>query len=133
MLTKNVDSREIFSALTDPLRVRILRILVSTAEDACLCEFVDSLHEPQYKISRHLKTLRQAGLLSAEKDGRWVYHRLETGVPYLRHLHATLKELPDEDKRFSRDLKNFRLRLKLRERGRCRIGIQNKEFAKGNA
>lgn len=127
------DSREIFLALADPLRARIIRLLSAMNEEACLCEFVDSLLEPQYKISRHLKALRYSGLLSAKKEGRWVYHRLEKGTPYLKHLHAALNALPDEDGIFKRDLRNFQRRLKLREGGRCRLGIQHKELAKGNA
>lgn len=72
----NIKPSEIFQALADPTRIRIVRLLAETREEACLCELVDSILEPQYKLSRHVKVLRQAGLLTAEKEGRWVYHRL---------------------------------------------------------
>ena len=65
-----VKPEEVFQALADRTRIRIMRLLVDTGEEICLCELVDSLQELQYKLSRHLKTLRQAGLLSAIKDGR---------------------------------------------------------------
>jgi len=124
MHTINVQPHEIFQALADPTRIRIIRLLAETGEEACLCELVDSLLEPQYKLSRHVKILRQAGLLSAEKDGRWVYHRLVRGVPYLELAYDMLRALPDVDGLFARDLQHFRERMCLREGGRCRVGIQ---------
>jgi len=118
----------IFQALADETRLRIVHLLVVTNEEACLCEFVDSLLEPKYKLSRHLKILRQAGLLSAEKDGRWVYYRLVMKPPYLESLYASVRALPDPGRIYSAELKRFRKRLCLRESGRCRVGIQSEEF-----
>lgn len=119
----------VFQALADPTRIRILRLLAVSKEESCLCELVDSLLEPPYKLSRHLKLLRQAGLISAEREGRWVYHRLVTDPAYLRHLYVALRRLPDRKRVFAQDLKRFRERMRLRERGRCRIGIRAPEFA----
>lgn len=96
--------------------------MAETGEETCLCELVDSLLEPQYKLSRHVKILRQAGLLSAEKEGRWIYHRLVRGVAHLDQAYDMLRSLPDSDCLFSRDLKNFRKTMYLREDGRCRSG-----------
>lgn len=129
MHTINVQPQEIFQALADPTRIRIVRLLAETGEEACLCELVDSLLEPQYKLSRHVKILRQAGLLSAEKEGRWVYHRLVRGVSYLELAYDMLRALPDDDGFFAHDLHNFRERMCLREAGRCRIGIQTPSLA----
>lgn len=125
----NIKPQEIFQALADPTRIRIARLLAQTGEEACLCELVDSLMEPQYKLSRHLKVLRQTGLLSAEKDGRWVYHRLVRGVPHLDRMYDLLKALPDSDNLFANDLANFQNRMCLREAGRCRVGIQTRRLA----
>lgn len=119
-----VEPQVVFQALADPIRIRIIRLLAETGEEACLCELVDSLLEPQYKLSRHVKVLRQAGLLAAEKDGRWVYHRLVRGVDYLDIAYDLLRALPDSEGLFVRDLQNFHNRICLREDGRCRIGIQ---------
>jgi len=79
-----VPIEDIFQALCDRTRLRIVRLLSTTQEEACLCELVDSLLEPQYKLSRHLKVLRQVGLLVSEKEGRWVYHRLVSEPKHLR-------------------------------------------------
>ena len=131
MHSVNIKPSEVFQALADETRIRIVRLLAETREEACLCELVDSILEPQYKLSRHVKVLRQAGLLSAEKEGRWVYHRLVEGIPYLDQVHEALNALPDVDGAFARDLENFRRRMYLREAGCCRIGIQTPELAAG--
>ena len=112
-----------FQSLSDPTRLRVIRLLASAREEACLCEFVDSLLEPQYKLSRHLKGLRQAGLLDAEKDGRWVYHRLISGTDHLQSLFNIIATLPDPDGVYEADLERFRQRLCRREGGRCRVGV----------
>lgn len=124
-----VDAALIFQALADPTRIRIVRVLAATDEEACLCELVDSLHEPQYKLSRHLKILRQAGILATEKEGRFIYHRLVVRPPYLAKLHSALRSLPDRNGQFSSDLRRFRERMRLRDAGRCRIGIQTSSLA----
>lgn len=118
-----VPIEESFKALGDTTRLRILRLLATTEEEACLCELVDSLLEPQYKLSRHLKILRSAGLLTAEKDGRWVYHRLAKGPDYLKELYRVITTLPDADDLFAADLARFQTRLDYREDGRCRTGV----------
>lgn len=110
----------IFQALAEPTRIRIIRLMVTSSEEVCLCEITDSLNEPQAKLSRHLKVLRQAGLLSAQKEGRWVYHRLIPNQDHLQHLYNIIKNLPDLEGIYATDLLNFKSRLCLREDGRCR-------------
>lgn len=124
----NIEPQEIFQALADGTRIRIARLLVRTGEEVCLCELVDCLLEPQCNVSRHLKVMRQAGLLSAVKDGRWVYHRLVRDMVHLERLYEMLEAIPDSDNLFAKDLLNFQNRLSLREDGRCRIGIQTMAF-----
>lgn len=125
----NITPAELLQALAEPTRIRIVRLLAVTREEACLCELVDALLEPQYKLSRHLKILKQSGLLTVEKDGRWVYHRLVKGRTYLRYLYAAIRALPDAEAIFAADVERFRERMYLREAGRCRVGIQRAEFA----
>lgn len=119
----------LFQALADATRVRVLRVLATARQEACLCELVDSLLEPQYKLSRHLKVLRQVGLLAAEKDGRFVYQKLVTQHSHLKKLYAAIGALPDSEGVFEADLRRFIQRMRLREEGRCRIGIQTASLA----
>ncbi len=119
MYSIKVDAVTLLQALSDKTRLRILKILVENPkEESCLCEFADSLEEPEYNVSRHLKILRQAGLLNSKKEGRWVYHslirdrRLE---PFYRLVH----EIEDVDQMFQEDLIRFRDEIKKRKSGRC--------------
>ncbi len=120
----NIRPEVVFQALADATRLRVLRLLAIGREEACLCELVDSLLEPQYKLSRHLKVLKQVGLLAAEKDGRFVYHKLVTQHRHMKTLYEAICALPDSDGTFAADLRRFTQRMRLRQSGRCRIGIQ---------
>jgi len=120
MYALTIKPETFFQAMADETRIRIIRLMVMSGEEVCLCEITDSLNESQTKLSRHLKVLRQAGLLSAQKEGRWVYHRLIIGESHLDHLHAIIKSLPDPDKLYETDLANFKARLGLREGARCK-------------
>lgn len=120
----HVKADALFQALADATRVRIVRLLANDQGEACLCELVDSLREPESKLSRHLKLLRQAGVLDAEKDGKFVYHRLVTRHEHLRQLFAAIRVLPDGDGSYAADRRRFNARMRLRDGGRCRVGIQ---------
>jgi ArsR family transcriptional regulator len=74
----------IFKALSDPLRLRILEFLrrpdaecCSTEDRVCACDIEGLLGLSQPTISHHMKLLVQAGLVVAEKSGRWVYYRVD--------------------------------------------------------
>lgn len=129
MYVVNIQPELIFQALADPTRIRVLRVLATSREEACLCELVDSLLEPQYKLSRHLKVLRQVGLLAAERDGRFVYHQLVVRHAHVKAVYDVIRTLPDSGGTFTADLRRFRERMRLRESGRCRIGIQTPSLA----
>lgn len=113
---------EIFQALADSTRLRIVRLLAAQDSEICPCEIVDSLQEPEYKISRHLKLLRSAGLISARREGKWIYHSLVRDEKYLKTLATVVLEFPDADATFKEDQKRFKKRLKIRNRGRCVTG-----------
>ncbi len=69
-----------FSAMADPLRLRCLALLTENKE-LCICEFVFTMKEPQPKISRHMMTLRDAGLVKSRKDAQWLHYRLAKDLP----------------------------------------------------
>lgn len=117
---------DLFKALSDPTRLRIVRLMAANAQELCVCELVDSLDEPQYHVSRHLKDLRDCGLLTTERDGRWVYYRLVQDT-WAKKLAEIVAALPSEP--FALDQTNFEARMGLRCEGRCRIGIQKQHLA----
>ncbi len=66
----------LFSALSDPSRLRILNLLLESG-DLCVCDIEQTLNFTQTKVSRHIRYLRRAGLVRAKKSGRWVIYSLE--------------------------------------------------------
>ena len=64
-----------FKALGDPTRVAIVNRL-TTAEAVCVCDLTAAFDLAQPTISHHLKILRDAGLVEAERRGTWAYYRL---------------------------------------------------------
>ena len=63
-----------FHALSDPLRLRVIELLRS--QELCVCDLCESLGTSQSKLSFHLKTLKQANLVRARQEGRWIYYSL---------------------------------------------------------
>lgn len=63
-----------FHALSDPLRIDILELLKK--QELCVCELSDALGITGSKLSFHLKTLKDAQLVSSRQEGRWIYYRL---------------------------------------------------------
>lgn len=65
---------EIFSALSNTDRVRIIEILRDG--ECCACELQAALDSPQSTVASHLSRLRDAGLVRSRKDGKWTYYRI---------------------------------------------------------
>ena len=65
----------VFHALSDPTRLEIIQRLLSG--EKCVCDLTDALDAAQSRLSFHLKTLRDAGLVNDRKAGRWVYYTLD--------------------------------------------------------
>ena len=113
----------ILKTLGDPTRLRILRLLLDAGAELCVCEFVDSLEEPQYNVSKHLAALKSAGLLQSRKEGRWVYYRpADTPEAFQDLLFQAVVAIPTAA--VLRDRKQLERRLKLREDGKCLRGVQ---------
>jgi ArsR family transcriptional regulator len=64
----------LLKALSDPRRLELAMALAEG--ERCVCELTEELGIAQSKLSFHLKVMRQAGLLEAREQGRWVYYRL---------------------------------------------------------
>jgi ArsR family transcriptional regulator len=64
----------LFRALSDPVRLRLMS-LIAAVDEACVCELTSPFEVSQPTISHHLRVLREAGLVDAERRGTWVYYR----------------------------------------------------------
>jgi ArsR family transcriptional regulator len=63
-----------FHALSDETRLQIVALL--SHGERCVCELQDALDAAQSLLSFHLKTLKDAGLVTDRRDGRWVHYAL---------------------------------------------------------
>jgi DNA-binding transcriptional ArsR family regulator len=50
--------------------------LAGSRDEVCLCDFTDALPLNQPTVLHHLRVLREAGLVSCERRGTWVYYQL---------------------------------------------------------
>jgi ArsR family transcriptional regulator, arsenate/arsenite/antimonite-responsive transcriptional repressor len=88
-----VELSRLFKAMGDPVRLRLLSLIAShEGGQACVCELSGVFELTGPTISHHLKVLREAGLISGQRRGTWVYYRVEPLA--LRRLSAVL--VPDE-------------------------------------
>ena len=69
------DLAELFKARADPTRVAIVNRLAA-GEECCVCDLTDAFELSQPTVSHHLRILRDAGLVEAERRGTWAYYRL---------------------------------------------------------
>ena len=110
-------------ALADPTRVRVLAAL--RKGELCVCELCDALAVSQSTLSTHLQVIRDAGLVSARKQGKWKYYAI---TPAAGRVVGTLFRLfgnsVTEDACLLRDGKRLSQRLSLRNNGTCCIGFE---------
>ncbi|MBD1864719.1 MULTISPECIES: helix-turn-helix transcriptional regulator [Trichocoleus] len=77
-----------FHALSDPLRLQVLDLLRS--QELCVCDLCEALAVSQSKLSFHLKALKEAQLVQARQEGRWIYYSLN--LPQFVVLEQYLSE-----------------------------------------
>jgi ArsR family transcriptional regulator len=88
-----VELSRLFKAMGDPVRLRLLSLIAShSGGEACVCELSGVFDLSGPTISHHLKVLREAGLISGERRGTWIYYQVKPEV--LASLAAVL--IPSE-------------------------------------
>ena len=65
----------LFKALADPARLMIVSMLAN-ADEVCVCDLTEPLGLSQPTVSHHIKQLRNAGFITSERRGKWIYPRL---------------------------------------------------------
>lgn len=84
-------SAQIFKALADETRLRILALLLEG--ELCVCEIIAALELPQSTISRHLAYLRSSEWVQDRRQGLWMYYRLnDSGHTLVKDLKPLLEE-----------------------------------------
>ena len=109
-------------AFADTSRVRILMAL--RGQELCVCELCDALAVTQSTLSTHLQVIRNAGLVSARKEGKWMYYAIAPGAKRLvQTLFESFSDSLNADTKLRQDAKNLTRRLALRDNGSCCVGF----------
>ncbi len=84
---------QVFKALGDPVRLRLVSLIgAHQGGEVCVCDLTTAFDLSQPTISHHLKVLREAGIITSERRGTWVYYRL---VPAALQRMAALLSAPE--------------------------------------
>ncbi len=116
---------KLLKCLGDQTRIRILRLLMESKLELCVCEIVDSLQIPFYSISKHIKELKNTGILSESRNGTFIMYSIAKDEnEFITKIIELIKTIPDEN--FSSDITLLKKRLAIRENGKCTIGLIKK-------
>jgi ArsR family transcriptional regulator, arsenate/arsenite/antimonite-responsive transcriptional repressor len=92
----------LFSALADRTRLRLLSLMADG--EVCVCFFVEVLQQSQPKISRHLAYLRNAGVVAARREGKWMHYSIvEPPDPHAARIFNEVRNWLAEDEGMKRD------------------------------
>ena len=113
------DLTRMLRTLADPTRLRLVRLI--HRQELCVCELMEAVRLPQYKVSRHLRELRRVGVVEARRNGRWMHYRISGAATrsamhqdLLKLLDVHLRDLPEakqDDARLGRRLAEGRAGL----------------------
>ncbi len=92
----------VMKALSDSSRVKIVKMLQH--KSMCVCELREALELAQPTVSKHLKILEDAGIVTSSKDGTWVNYFLTDGAsnPYVASMLGNLRHWLDDEPEVSR-------------------------------
>jgi len=99
-----VRAAQLFHALSDETRLAILEML--RGGERCVCDLQDGLDAAQSRLSFHLRVLKEAGLVTDRREGRWSYYSI---------MPESLAEVHD----LAVALQPSKLRILARSEGRC--------------
>jgi ArsR family transcriptional regulator len=97
---------EIFKALGDKNRIRILNLLIR--QELCVCEIETVLNMTQSNASRHLNKLKTSGIITSEKKSQWVYYKIDNKfIEENSLLYEFIKNKTVENTQLQRDLERL--------------------------
>ena len=112
------DTAKLFKALSEDVRLRILGLLLHG--ELCVCDLMAVLDLPQSTISRHLSYLTNAGWISGERRGVWMYYRCrDNGSDLHQDLMEVLRRHLTELPAVAHDQEQLRQYLQTRNPSAC--------------
>lgn len=115
------DLLNIFKALSDETRLRILKLLEHG--ELCVCDIIAVLKMSQPKVSFHLGILKEAGFVKDRKEGRWIHYSIDDSDIFKRSLILSVLERVPKDyiEKDKRRLNDF-----LKNKGKSAVGIKER-------
>lgn len=114
-------------SLADSHRLKLFWLLVHVDQKITVAEAMDVMGATQYNVSRNLKMLYKAGLLTQEKRGKWVYYTLaEHKKGHWQSLVDSVRNLPPDG--FLEVTSRCQARLALRQNNECVVGPSSEEW-----
>lgn len=114
-------------ALAEPHRLRLFWLLIHVDQRVTVAEAMDVTQDTQYNVSRNLKILYKAGLLTQEKCGKWVYYTLaHQQLAHWKALVESVRTLPASG--FEDVTSRCKKRLALRVNNQCVVGPNSDEW-----
>lgn len=99
-------AQNLFKIFSDKNRLRIFKLL--ERNKMCVCELAHVIGVTQPSISRHLKKMKDAGLIDSEQDGFWTNYYLRKGNPSQESVLRCVKSLLNDDEMIKRDLETIK-------------------------
>jgi len=113
----------VFKALSDETRLRVIKLL--ERGELCVCDITAALDLVQPKVSFHLSTLKEAGLIKDRKQGKWIHYSLNDKDLFRRMLILSACERM-QDSTISRDRKRLDAFLGKKEPGGKVVSLKSK-------
>lgn len=108
----------VMKALSDKTRLRIMSLLLKSRKPVCICELIDALKLEQYNVSKHMKELKIAGLVSEQREGKFIYYSpVKAEEKFVADILEAVEEIPE--KTLEEDKKRLCCRLMDRVGGKC--------------
>lgn len=120
---------DIFKALSDVTRLKIIWLLLSIDSKICVSEIIDVLCENQYNVSKHLKILKKAGLVYEKKEGKWSFYHYCGSTGYFEDMVKKAILTIPEDKMVN-EIDRCNKRLAMRVDGKCVVGTDSDELSR---
>jgi ArsR family transcriptional regulator len=103
-----ISPAQFFKCLSDDTRLRCITLLQKEGK-LCVCELTTALELSQPKISRHLASLRQCGLLLDSREGQWVFYQINPTLPdWTAPILADALKAVQSTELFKRDLQRLK-------------------------
>jgi ArsR family transcriptional regulator len=104
-MINNIQENSLFKALAETIRLRIVILL--TEGELCVCDLTDLLSLPQSTVSRHMSRLKNAGLITDKRVGKWVHYNIDKNtIKYLPSLIETINSFKIKEP-YKSDLQNL--------------------------